>query len=94
MGSNPGRYVNGQRLTGRTITWSTDLRKTVDNMLVAVTPCSFSVFLLMYWRDVLFSRAGWRNYVYVDTEVSTENKKICEQIPPHNNFFLGVIPSF
>jgi len=86
--------VNGQRLTGRAVAWSTDLRRIMGNMLVAVTPCSFSVFPLMYWRDVLFSRAGWRNYVYVDTEVTRENKKIREKITPHNNFFLDVIPSF
>jgi len=63
-------------------------------MLVAVTPCSFSVFPLTYWKDVLFSRASWRNYVYVDTEVTRENKKIRDKITPHNNFFLDVIPSF
>jgi hypothetical protein len=86
--------VNGQQMTGRAIAWSTDLRRIMDNMLVAVTPCSFSVFPLMYCRDVLFSRAGWRNYVYVGTDVSRENKRIRDQIPPHNNFFLDVIPSF
>jgi hypothetical protein len=63
-------------------------------MLVVVTPCSFSVFPLTYWRDVLFSRADWRNYVYVDTEVTREYKEISDQIPPHNSFFLDVIPSF
>jgi len=43
---------------------------------------------------VLFSCAGWRNYVYVDTEVSRENKNINDQIPPNNNFIFDVIPSF
>jgi hypothetical protein len=48
----------------------------------------------MYWRDVLFSRVGWQNYVYVDTEMTRENKKIRDKMTPHNNFFLDVIPSF
>jgi hypothetical protein len=69
----------------------------MGNMLVAVTPCSFIVFPLMYWRDVIFSRVGRRNYVYVDTEVTREYKKIRDQIPPHRyvtKFLPIVISSF
>jgi len=89
-----GFMVNCQRLTGRAIAWSTDLKRIMDNMLVVVTPFNFSVFPLMYWRDVLFPRAGWRNYLHLDTEVTRENKNTRDQIPPHNNFFFDVIPSF
>jgi hypothetical protein len=85
--------VNGQQLTGQAILWSTDLKRLMSNVLVAVTPCSFSMFPLMYCRGVLLSRAGCPNYIYVDTEVTRENKKIRDQIPPHNNLFLNVITS-
>ena len=62
----------------------------MGNTLVTLTRCSFSLFPLMYGRDLLLSRAGWRNYA----EVSRINKEVRDQIPPHNNFFLDVIPSF